>query len=92
MKLTTGASLSGKAFKAFTHSGTIVGAIAGGAPAIYNIAEGNGSWRDWTALGFAGLGIASEFTGLGEAYDGTVGLGIAAGSLTYDIYDATHPR
>ena len=92
MKLTTGASLSGKAFKAFTHSGTVVGLIAGGAPAIYNIATGNGTWRDWVALGLAGLGAASEFTGLGEAYDGTVGLGIAAGSLAYDIYDATHTK
>jgi hypothetical protein len=39
----------------------------------------------------AGLGVVSEFTGLGEAWDGTVGLGIAVGSLSYDIWDATHP-
>jgi len=28
---------------------------------------------------------------LGEAWDGTVGLGIAVGSLGFDIWDATHP-
>jgi hypothetical protein len=92
-----GTSIESKAFKAFTHSGTVVGAIAGGVPAIYKIGSNfiNGKsqdWRDWASFGLAGLGVASEFTGLGEAWDGTVGVGIAAGSLGYDIWDATHPE
>ena len=36
----------------------------------------------------AGLGIASDFTGLGEIWDGSVGLGIAGGTLIYDVYNA----
>jgi len=90
-KVLQGTAIESKAFKAFTHSGTVVCAIAGGAPALYHIFNGNATWRDGVALGFAGLGVASEFTMLGVAWDGTVGLGIAAGSLSYDIWDATHP-
>ena len=90
-RVLTGSKIEGKAFKYLTGSGTVVGAIAGGAPALYHIFNGNATWRDGVALGFAGLGVASEFTMLGVAWDGTVGLGIAAGSLSYDIWDATHP-
>lgn len=44
--------------------------------------------RDGVALGVAALGIAAEFTGLGEIWDGSVGLIIAGGSLLYDTYNA----
>ena len=85
-----------KAFKTLTRSGTVVGAIAGGIPAVWNIGNNfaNGTqqnWRDWTALGFAALGLASEFTGVGELWDGSAGLIIATSAITYDIWDATHP-
>ncbi len=87
----TGAKIEGKAFKYLTGSGTVVGAIAGGIPAAISIYHNGLNWRNGTAAGLAVLGVVSEFTGLGEAWDGTVGLGIAAGSLGFDIWDATHP-
>ena len=87
----TGSKIEGKAFKYLTGSGTVVGAIAGGIPAAISIYNNGLNWRNGTAAGLAVLGVVSEFTGLGEAWDGTVGLGIAAGSLGFDIWDATHP-
>ncbi|MET4083347.1 hypothetical protein ABIB40_003318 [Pedobacter sp. UYP30] len=89
----SGEAIEGAAFKAFTGSGTVIGMVAGGLPAGYNIYQsfengGHGSSADWIALGLAGLAGAAEFTGLGEAYDGTVGVGIAAGTLGYDAYEA----
>ncbi len=96
-KLTTDSFIAVKGFKAFTRSGTVIGAIAGGGPAIYsmwkNYHEGKSQdWRDYASLGLAGLGIASEFFGIGELWDGTVGVGIAAGSLSYDVWDMSHPK
>jgi len=58
---------------------------------ITETSDSGGTWRDGASLVLAGLGVVSEFTGLGEAWDGMVGLGIAVGSLSYDIWDATHP-
>jgi len=86
-------TVGGKTLKAITTSGTVIGAIVGGGPAIYNIINNisTGSrqrWQDWTALGLAILAGVSEGTGVGEAWDGTVGLIIAGGSITYDIYSA----
>lgn len=51
-----------------------------------------GDWHDWTSLGLAGLGVISEFTGFGEAWDGAVGVVIAVGTVSYDIYDATRGK
>jgi hypothetical protein len=88
----TGTKIEGKAFKYLTGSGTVVGAIAGGIPAAISIYQNGLNWRNGTAAGLAVLGVVSEFTGIGEAWDGTVGLGIAAGSLGFDIWDAKTPR
>jgi RHS repeat-associated protein len=87
------AKQAGTAFKVLTRSGTVVGAIAGGAPAVYNIITNfmnhkSQSLKDWAGFGLAVVGVVSEFTGLGELYDGTVGLGVAAVSLGYDVYSA----
>jgi len=90
-KVLQGVKIESTAFKAFTHSGTVIGAIAGGIPAIVSIKNDGLNMRNGTAAGLAILGVAAEFTGLGEAWDGTVGLGIAGASLIFDIYDATHP-
>ncbi|WP_426324382.1 hypothetical protein [Pedobacter sp. R-06] len=84
-----GEAIGGVAFKALTSSGTVIGMIAGGGPAVYHIINGDATADDWIALGLAALAGASEFTGLGEAYDGTVGVGIAVGTLGYDAYQAT---
>jgi hypothetical protein len=91
-KISTGAFIEGKAFKALTSSGTVIGAIAGGIPAVISIYQNGLNWRNGTALGLAALGVASEFFGVGELWDGTVGTAIAATSLSYDIYDITHPE
>lgn len=93
--LSSGSKIGGKAFKVITGSGTVIGAIAGGGPAIYNIVNDlythkATNSKDWVAAGFAGLGLLSEFTGLGEAWDGTVGFGIAAGTIIYDVADVAH--
>ena len=84
---------AGRALKGLTRTGTVVGAIAGGIPAsmnlIHSFENGEiGSLHDWASFGLAALGVVSEFTGLGEAYDGSVGLIISGGSLIYDAYDA----
>jgi hypothetical protein len=84
---------AGLALKGLSRTGTVVGMIAGGVPAVYNIAKnfysGNHqNWKDWAGFGLAALAGFSEFTGLGEIYDGTVGLTIATANLSYDIYNA----
>ncbi len=86
-----GSKIESKAFKAFTHSGTVIGAIAGGIPAVISIYHNGLNRRNGLAAGFAVLGVISEFFGVGEAWDGTVGFGIASFSLGFDIWDATHP-
>ena len=91
-KISTGSFIEGNAVKAFTRSGTVIGAIAGAVPAIYSMTQNGVTWRNSAQLGLAVLGVVSEFTGLGELWDGTVGLGIAAASVSYDIYDLTHPE
>ena len=48
-----------------------------------------GDWHDYVSLVLSGLGVASEFSGLGELYDGSVGLVVASGSIAWDIYDAS---
>lgn len=90
-KVLQGAKIESKAFEAFTHSGTVVGAIAGGIPAVVSIYNNGLNWRNGTAASLAILGVAAEFTGLGEALDGTVGLGVAVVSLSFDVWDAKHP-
>ena len=87
-----GEAIGGVAFKAITNSGTVIGMIAGGGQAVYHLINGNATSDDWIALGLAALAGASEFTGLGEAYDGTVGVGIAVGTLSYDIYQAAQSQ
>lgn len=84
---------AGAALKGLSRTGIVVDAIAGGIPASINLISSFrngeiGSLHDWVSFGIAGLGVLSEFTGLGEGYDGSVGLIIAGGSLIYDTYDA----
>ncbi|WP_320462880.1 hypothetical protein [Pedobacter sp. CFBP9032] len=54
--------------------------------------NGGVAFKAITISGLAALAGASEFTGLGEAYDGTVGVGIAVGTLSYDIYQAAQSQ
>ena len=82
--------VAGDAFKVFTRSGTVVGAIAGGGVAIYNIAQTGGSWGDWASLGLGVVGVVSEFTGVGELWDSIaipVSIGIAVGTVSVDVYN-----
>lgn len=77
----------GEAVKGLSRTGTVVGAIAGGVPATINIISNfeNGrsqNWRDWVSVGVAGVGIAAEIFGVGEAADAV----IAVGSLGWDLY------
>jgi RHS repeat-associated protein len=78
---------SGTIFKGFTATGTVVGAIAGGVPALYNIfTKKGGDWKDWGALGLSVAGVFSEFIGVGEVWD-AVAVPIAVASTTLDIYN-----
>jgi RHS repeat-associated protein len=84
---------AGVALEGLSKTGTVVGAIAGGVPEAINLAHSFqngeiGSLHDWASFGLAALAVVSEFSGLGEAYDGSVGLVIAGGTLIYDAYDA----
>lgn len=54
--------------------------------------NGGVAFKAITSSGLAALAGASEFTGLGEAYYGTVGVGIAVGTLSYDIYQAAQSQ
>lgn len=74
--------------KHLSSTGTVIGAIAGGGPALYNILTKKDGWKNWDNiidLAIAGFAVVAETTGLGEAYDGTIGLGIALGTIAYDI-------
>lgn len=82
---TVGIKFEGVALKAITGSGTVIGAIAGGVPAARNLINNGWSNKEGVKVGIAILGLAAEFTGLGETYDGTVGAAITVGSLLYDI-------
>ena len=78
--------------KGLTRSGTVVGAIVGGVPASINIYNSIASGQapnvdDIAAVVLATGGVAVEFFGIGEVWD-TVGLGIAIGSTSLDIYEA----
>ncbi|MDO6430193.1 DUF6443 domain-containing protein [Flavitalea sp. BT771] len=77
------------ALKGLSRTGTVAGAIVGGGFSLYNLAKSwskgeIGSWTDWAGVGLAGLGLASEFIGIGEVADGV----IATSSIGLDIYNA----
>lgn len=79
-----------EAAKALSQSGTVIGAIAAILPAVVNIisnfAEGKSQKvGDYIGIGVGVVGILSEYTGLGELYDGYVGAAIGIGSVGYDI-------
>ncbi|MEI7595984.1 MAG: RHS repeat-associated core domain-containing protein [Bacteroidota bacterium] len=82
---------SGKALEGFTRTGTVIGAIAGGGPAIYNIATNHGgNWKDWAALGLSVAGVTSEFFGVGEIWDSVaipVTVGVTVGTVGFDVYN-----
>ena len=80
---------AGDAFKAFTRSGTVVGAIAGGIPAAINMWNNGFNWSDAATLLIAGGGIIAEFTGAGEAWDSVaipVSIGVSVVTISNDIY------
>lgn len=85
--IANGTAIEATAFKYVTGSGTIIGAIVGGGPAIINILQGDATGSDYAALAFAAAGGILEITGWGELYDGTVGVGAAVGNLIYDVYN-----
>ncbi|WP_158800611.1 DUF6443 domain-containing protein [Pedobacter sp. L105] len=83
-----------KALKMLTRSGTVVGAVAGGVPAGYNIIKDwhNGGIRsthakDWVNLGLAAGGVTVEFFGVGETWD-LIGAGITGATAIVDIHSA----
>lgn len=78
------------ALEGLSRTGTVVGAIAGGVPSLVNIIVDvhNGESvkvRDVINVTVAAGAVFVEFSGLGEAYDGTVGLITAGVGLVNDI-------
>lgn len=85
---------SGMILKGFTRTGLVIGVIAGGVPAAYRIFDDlcNGTpveGEDLIAITLAALGIACEYTGLGECWD-AVAL-ISAGTVAFDVYTLVNP-
>ncbi len=87
------ASDASKSIEVLSKTGTVVGAIVGGVPSAINLVQSwsngeIGSVKDYVGVGLAAVGVVAEFTGIGEAWDGTVGVAIAVGSLAHDFWDA----
>lgn len=78
--------------KVLSRTGTVIGLIAGAGPAIYSVYKDGLNAQNGMDLALAGLGLFAEVSGVGEAWDGSVGLVIAAGTLVVDVRSAATAR
>lgn len=93
-RLGQGAKLEGevlKTFKYVSRSGTIIGAVAGGIPAIISIYHDGWSLQNGRTVGLAVVGVLLEFSGEGEVYD-ALSLGVNVTQAIFDIEEASHPK
>jgi hypothetical protein len=75
---------AGEALAVFTKTGGIIGIIASGGPAAYNIVtNGGGTWKDWTSLG-----LSVTAAGLFEL-SAPLSIGVSISSFAWDIYNIT---